>query len=87
MSPLASLKHQAEEDLSVPTGCQRGQALIVNICSICQRGRALIVDMKRAEPRHSHISQAYPGLNLDFLPILAEVVLNRQERQPSRWIR
>ena len=67
--------------------CQRSQALIVDICSICQRGRALIVDMKRAEPRHSHISQAYPGLNLDFLPILAEVVLNRQELLSLYWFR
>jgi len=37
-----------------------------------QRGRALIIDMKRAAPKHSHISQAYPGLNLDFLPTLTE---------------
>jgi hypothetical protein len=28
--------------------------------------------MKRAAPKHSHIAQAYLGLNLDFLPTLTE---------------
>jgi hypothetical protein len=43
--------------------------------------------MKRAVSKHSHISQAYPRLDFEFLPTLVAAVLNRQERQPSRWIR
>jgi len=45
----------------------------------CQRGRALILDIKRAEPTHSHISQAYPSFDFKFLPTLAATVLNCKE--------
>jgi hypothetical protein len=38
-------------------------------------------------PKHPHILQAYPRLDFEFLPTLAAVVLNRQEREPSRWLR
>jgi hypothetical protein len=43
--------------------------------------------MKRAAPKHSHILQAYPRLDFEFLPTLAAAVLNRQERLSRRWFR
>ena len=39
-----------------------------------QRGRALILDMKRAVPTHSHISQAYPRVDFEFLTTLFAAV-------------
>jgi hypothetical protein len=61
---LALLEHQAEEDLSVPTGWKKSRHSQTATTKASQRGRALIVDMKRAVPTHSHNFQAFRGKNL-----------------------
>ena len=59
--PLALLEHQAEKDLSVPTGWKKSRHSQTATTKASQRGRALIVDMKRAVPTHSHNFQAFRG--------------------------
>ena len=45
----------------VISGTPRGPSSTEIQVQVSQRGRALILDMKRAEPRHSHIFQALRG--------------------------